>query len=161
MGAADRSRIKSPWILHFDTGSCNGCDIETWAVLTPVYDIERFGAVNKANPKHADVLLVTGPVSMKVADRLRNLYDQMPEPRLVIAVGNCACTGAPFSDCYNVHGGIGRVIPVDVFIPGCAARPEAIIDGIILGLKVWRQRAFVPRAGETGDRQSETEVKGP
>ncbi|MFY9606276.1 MAG: NADH-quinone oxidoreductase subunit NuoB [Thermoplasmata archaeon] len=148
MGAVDRSRVKSPWILHFDTGSCNGCDIETWALLSPKYDIERFGMLNKANPKHADVLLVTGPVSMKVADRLRNLYDQMPEPRLVIAVGNCACTGVPFDICYNVHGGIGKIIPVDVFVPGCAARPEAIIDGVILGLKIWRQKAFTPRMRE-------------
>ena len=160
MRATDRSRVKSPWILHFDTGSCNGCDIETWALLTPRYDIERFGMLNKANPKHADILLVTGPVSMKVAPRLRNLYDQMPEPRLVIAVGNCACTGAPFEECYNVHGGVGKIIPVDVFIPGCAARPEAIIDGVVLGLKLWKQRAFSPNASSVSASAGEGEVKG-
>jgi len=160
MRATDRSRVKSPWILHFDTGSCNGCDIETWALLTPRYDIERFGMLNKANPKHADILLVTGPVSMKVAPRLRNLYDQMPEPRLVIAVGNCACTGAPFEECYNVHGGVGKIIPVDVFIPGCAARPEAIIDGVVLGLKLWKQRAFSPNASSVSAPVGEGEVKG-
>jgi len=160
MRTTDRSRVKSPWILHFDTGSCNGCDIETWALLTPRYDIERFGMLNKANPKHADILLVTGPVSMKVAPRLRNLYDQMPEPRLVIAVGNCACTGAPFEECYNVHGGVGKIIPVDVFIPGCAARPEAIIDGVVLGLKLWKQRAFSPNASSVSAPAGEGEVKG-
>ena len=160
MRATDRSRVKSPWILHFDTGSCNGCDIETWALLTPRYDIERFGMLNKANPKHADILLVTGPVSMKVAPRLKNLYDQMPEPRLVIAVGNCACTGAPFEECYNVHGGVGKIIPVDVFIPGCAARPEAIIDGVVLGLKLWKQRAFSPNASSVSASAGEGEVKG-
>jgi len=160
MRATDRSRVKSPWILHFDTGSCNGCDIETWALLTPRYDIERFGMLNKANPKHADILLVTGPVSMKVAPRLKNLYDQMPEPRLVIAVGNCACTGAPFEECYNVHGGVGKIIPVDVFIPGCAARPEAIIDGVVLGLKLWKQRAFSPNASSVSAPAGEGEVKG-
>ena len=160
MRATDRSRVKSPWILHFDTGSCNGCDIETWALLTPRYDIERFGMLNKANPKHADILLVTGPVSMKVAPRLRNLYDQMPEPRLVIAVGNCACTGVPFEECYTVHGGVGKVIPVDVFIPGCAARPEAIIDGVVLGLKLWKQRAFSPNASSVSAPAGEGEVKG-
>jgi len=160
MRATDRSRVKSPWILHFDTGSCNGCDIETWALLTPRYDIERFGMLNKANPKHADILLVTGPVSMKVAPRLRNLYDQMPEPRLVIAVGNCACTGAPFEECYNVHGGVGKIIPVDVFIPGCAARPEAIIDGVVLGLKLWKRRAFSPNASSVSAPAGEGEVKG-
>ena len=160
MRATDRSRVKSPWILHFDTGSCNGCDIETWALLTPRYDIERFGMLNKANPKHADILLVTGPVSMKVAPRLKNLYDQMPEPRLVIAVGYCACTGAPFEECYNVHGGVGKIIPVDVFIPGCAARPEAIIDGVVLGLKLWKQRAFSPNASSVSAPAGEGEVKG-
>lgn len=111
--------------------------------------------INEANPKHSDVLLVTGPVTMKVADRLRNLYNQMPEPKLVIAVGNCACTGAPFNDCYNVHGGIGKIIPVDVFVPGCAARPEAIIDGVVLGLQVWRRRSFAPRSGDGADDKSE------
>jgi len=157
MVLADRSRVKSPWILHFDTGSCNGCDIETWALLTPIYDLERFGVVNEANPKHADLLLVTGPVTKKVEDRLRNLYSQMPEPRIVIAVGNCACTGAPFDDCYNVLGGIDRVIPVDVYIPGCAARPEAIIDGLVLGLKKWRERKFSPHVDIQPGREVVTE----
>ncbi len=147
--------MKSPWVLHFDTGSCNGCDIETWACLTPLYDLERFGVLNEANPKHADVLLVTGPVTTKVEDRLRNLYGQMPEPRIVIAVGNCASTGSPFDDCYNVNGGIDRVLPVDVYIPGCAARPEAIIDGILLGLKKWRERKFAPRIEPAQQKEQE------
>jgi ech hydrogenase subunit C len=151
-----RSRVKSPWILHFDTGSCNGCDIETWALLTPRYDLERFGVLNEANPKHADVLLVTGPVTKKVEDRLRNLYAQMPEPRIVVAVGNCASTGSPFDDCYNVNGGIDRVLPVDVYIPGCAARPEAIIDGIILGLKKWQERKFAAHDGSQPSKETET-----
>ena len=154
MGLADKSRLKSPWMLHFDTGSCNGCDIETWALLAPKYDIERFGMLNKANPKHADILLVTGPVTKKVEDRLRNLYEQMPEPKLVIAVGNCASTGTPFQHCYNVNGGVAKVIPVDVFVPGCAARPEAIIDGVVLGLKVWKERAFAQKDGK-GDKETE------
>ena len=97
---------KSPWVMHFDTGSCNGCDMEIWALLTPYYDIERFGAINAGNPKHADVLLLTGPVNKKSAPRLKNLYDQVPEPKVVVAVGDCASTGAPFQDCYNTCGGI-------------------------------------------------------
>jgi ech hydrogenase subunit C len=128
-------------MLHFDTGSCNGCDIETWALLTPRYDIERFGILNKANPKHADIFLVTGPVTKKVAERLRNLYRQMPEPKLVVAVGNCACTGTPFNDCYNVSGGVDKVIPVDVYVPGCAVRPEAIIDGVVMALGMWKDKS--------------------
>ncbi len=126
------SRVKSPWILHFDCGSCNGCDIEILACLTPLYDVERFGMLNMGNPKHADVLMVTGPANRR---NLRNLYEQMPEPKVVMAIGTCACTGGVFTECYNILGGIDKVIPVDVYVPGCAVRPEAIIDGVILALQ--------------------------
>ena len=131
---------KSPWVMHFDTGSCNGCDMEIWALLTPYYDIERFGAINAGNPKHADVLLLTGPVNKKSAPRLKNLYDQVPEPKVVVAVGDCASTGAPFQDCYNTCGGISEVIPVDVFVQGCAARPEAIIEGFSKAVKILEEK---------------------
>ncbi len=134
-------RIRSPWIMHFDTGSCNGCDMEVWALLTPRYDIERFGAMNRANPKQADILLITGPVTKRCEDRLRNLYEQTPEPKLVIACGDCASTGAPFHNCYNVNGGVDKVIPVDVYVPGCACRPEVLIDALVLGLSKWREKA--------------------
>lgn len=137
----DKMRARSPWIMHFDTGSCNGCDLEIWALLTPRYDIERFGAINRANPKQADILLITGPVTKKCEDRLRNLYEQTPEPKLVIACGDCASTGAPFHNCYNVNGGVDKVIPVDVYVPGCACRPEALIDALVLGLSKWREKA--------------------
>ena len=135
MGLIEKSRLKSPWILHFDNSSCNGCDIEVLASLTPVYDIERFGAVNMGNPKHADVLLVTGPVNKKTARVLKNLYDQIPNPKIVIAVGTCSLSGGVFHKCYNVLGGVDKVVPVDVYIPGCAVRPEAIIDGVVLALE--------------------------
>ena len=134
MGILTRSRIKSPWLLHYDCGSCNGCDIEVLAALTPLYDIERFGIVNMGNPKHADVLLVTGPVNHRNKRVLRNLYEQMPEPKLVIAVGTCACTGGVFHNCPNILGGIDKIIPVNVYVPGCAARPEAIIDAVVIAL---------------------------
>jgi ech hydrogenase subunit C len=135
MGILTRSRIKSPWLLHYDCGGCNGCDIEVLAALTPLYDLERFGIVNMGNPKHADALLVTGPVNHRNKRVLRNLYDQMPEPKLVIAVGTCACTGGIFHNCPNILGGIDKVIPVDVYIPGCAVRPEAIIDAAVMALE--------------------------
>lgn len=141
MSLRSSSRVHSPWILHFDTGSCNGCDLEVWALLTPRYDIERFGMVNKANPKHADILLITGPVTKKCEDRLRKLYEQTPEPKLVIACGDCASTGAPFQDAYNHNHGVNNVIPVDVFVPGCACRPEAIIDAVVLAIEKWKVRA--------------------
>ena len=134
------SRLKSPWLLHFDCGSCNGCDIEILACLTPLYDVERFGIVNMGNPKHSDILLVTGPANKRNARVLHNLYDQMPEPKVVIVVGSCGCSGGVFHNCPNVIGGVDQVIPVDVYIPGCAARPEAIIDGVVLGLKVLSEK---------------------
>ncbi|OBW62455.1 MAG: NADH:ubiquinone oxidoreductase [Dehalococcoides mccartyi] len=127
-----KSQIKSPWLLHFDCGSCNGCDIEILACLTPLYDVERFGIVNMGNPKHSDVLLVTGPANKRNYRVLRNLYEQMPEPKVVI--GTCGCSGGVFHNCPNILGGVDKVIPVDVYVPGCAARPEAIIDGVVMGL---------------------------
>ncbi|MEN6616517.1 MAG: NADH-quinone oxidoreductase subunit NuoB [Syntrophorhabdus sp.] len=122
---------KSPWILHYNATSCNGCDIEVIASLTPLYDLERFGIISVGNPKHADILAVTGSVNVKSAGVLKNLYGQMPNPKVVIAVGLCATSACVFQDCYNVLGGVDKVIPVDVYIAGCAARPEAIIDGVM------------------------------
>ncbi len=135
MGIIATSRLKSPWIMHFDNSSCNGCDIEVLACLTPLYDVERFGIVNMGNPKHADVLVVTGPVNRRTARVLKNLYDQVADPKMVIAVGTCAISGGVFHNCYNVLGGVDKVIPVDVYVPGCAARPEAIIDGVVMALQ--------------------------
>jgi ech hydrogenase subunit C len=141
MGLMDISRVKSPWVLHYDCGSCNGCDIEVLACFTPLYDAERLGILNIGNPKHADVLLVTGAVNPRNERVLRNTYEQMPEPKVVVAIGACACTGGIFADCYNVVQGVDKIIPVDVYVPGCAARPEAIIDGIILGTQKFREKA--------------------
>jgi len=136
MSILKTSRVKSPWLLHFDAGSCNGCDIEVLACLTPIYDVERFGIVNQGNPKHADILLVTGSGNPRNARVLKNLYEQMPEPKVVVAVGTCACSGGIFRDAFNTKGGIDNIIPVDVYVPGCAARPEAIIDGVVKALEI-------------------------
>ena len=125
---------KSPWILHYDGSSCNGCDIEVLACLTPLYDVERFGVLNTGNPKHADILLVTGSVNERNIEIVENLYRQMPDPKVVVAVGACACSVGIFARAYNIQGGIDKVIPVDVYVPGCAARPESIIDGVVQGI---------------------------
>jgi NADH-quinone oxidoreductase subunit B len=127
---------KSPWVVHFNCNSCNGCDIEFLACLTPLYDLERFGILHVGNPKHADVLVVTGSVNHRNARVLKNVYDQMPDPKVVVAMGVCASTGGIFADGYNVLGGVDKVIPVDVFVPGCPARPEAMIDGVLKGAQV-------------------------
>ena len=135
MGVATKiinwARLKSPWVLHFNTGACNACDIEIVAALTPRYDVERFGVMLKGTPRHADVLLCSGPVTKQIKDRLRRIYDQMPEPKFVVAVGSCACSGGVFGGCYNVESGIDKVLPVAAYIPGCPASPKAIIDGVV------------------------------
>ncbi len=131
---------KSPWVVHYDGSSCNGCDIEVLAALTPLYDAERLGVVNTGNPKHADIFLVTGSVNDQCKDIIKQIYDQMLEPKVVVACGICACTGGVFRDCYNVQGGIDSVIPVDVYAPGCAIRPEAIVDAVLEGVQVLEQK---------------------
>ena len=129
------ARINSPWAIHFNSGSCNGCDIEILATLTPRYDVERFGIKLQGSPRHADVLICTGPVSLQARDRLLRTYEQMPEPKFVIAVGSCSISGGVFQGCYNVIGDINKVIPVNVYVPGCPPRPEAIIFGVVQLLK--------------------------
>jgi NADH-quinone oxidoreductase B subunit len=124
------ARRKSPWVIHFNTGSCNACDIEIVDAITPRFDLERFGVLLKGSPRHADVLLCSGPVTRQVEARMKRVHDQMGEPKFVVAVGTCACSGGIFRGCYNVKGGIDSAIPVSVYIPGCPVRPEAIIDGV-------------------------------
>ncbi|ERM91336.1 NADH-quinone oxidoreductase subunit B family protein [Caldanaerobacter subterraneus] len=136
----EKSFKKSPWVLHYNASSCNGCDIEILACMTPIYDMERFGMVNVGNPKHADILVVTGSVNTRNKDVLKNIYDQMPEPKVVVAVGVCAATGGVFRDTYNVLGGVDKVIPVDVYVPGCPAKPEAIIDGLYKATEILKEK---------------------
>jgi NADH-quinone oxidoreductase B subunit len=147
------ARINSPWVLHFNSGSCNGCDIEILAALTPRYDLERFGIKLQGSPRHADVLLCTGGVSLQQVDRLKRIYEQMPEPKFVVAIGSCALSGGVFQGCYNICGGIGQVIPVSAYIPGCPPRPEAIIDGVykLLASLKPAQKTLTSSALEEGD----------
>lgn len=131
---------KSPWLLHYDGSSCNGCDIEVLACTTPVYDIERFGIINTGDPFQADVLLITGGINSQSESVVKQIYSQMPDPKVVVAVGICACTGGVFKECYNIKGGVDTVIPVDVYVPGCAARPQAIIDGVAQALEILQEK---------------------
>jgi len=125
------SRIKSPWILHLNSGACNACDIEIVAALTPRFDVERFGILLKATPRHADVIIASGPVTRQIRDRIVRIYEQTPDPKFVIAVGACAMSGCVYRGSYNIMGGLDQVIPVNMYVPGCPARPDAIVDGVV------------------------------
>ncbi len=121
----------SLWVIHFNSGSCNGCDIEILDLLTPRYDVERVGILAEGSPRHADVLLCTGPVTRQAQSALWQIYTQMPSPKWVVAVGSCSNTGGVFRNSDTVLGGVDQVLPVDLHIPGCPCRPEAIIEGLI------------------------------
>ena len=117
-------------VRHVDAGSCNGCEVEITSAFGPVYDLERYGVRLVASPRHADVLLVTGPVTRNMVDPLRKAYEAMPAPKRVVALGDCARNCGVFAGGYGVHGAVGDVVPVDVEIPGCPPEPEAIISAL-------------------------------
>ena len=143
---------KSPWMLHYDGSSCNGCDIEVLACTTPVYDVERFGIINTGDPFQADILLITGGINSQSESVVKQIYSQMPNPKVVVAVGICACTGGIFKECYNIKGGVDTVIPVDIYVPGCAARPQAIIDGVVKAVELLQKKreAFACQRKKSG-----------
>ncbi|HRD01486.1 MAG TPA: NADH-quinone oxidoreductase subunit B family protein [Candidatus Saccharicenans sp.] len=135
------SRLKSPWILHLNTGACNACDIEVVAALTPRFDVERFGILLEGTPRHADVIICTGPATRQMKDRLIRVYEQTPDPKFVMAVGACAMSGCVYRGAYNIIGGIDQLIPVDVYVPGCPIRPDALIEGVVKLLDKIKQGA--------------------
>ena len=125
---------KSLWVYHLSGGSCNNCDIEILDCLTPRFDIERFGMVLVGSPRHADVLLCTGIVNKKCVERIKEVYDQTAKPCVVVAIGACACSGGIFRDGYQMAGPLNKIIPVDIYIPGCPPKPENIGHGIVMGI---------------------------
>lgn len=126
------------------------------ACTTPVYDIERFGIINTGDPFQADILLITGGINSQSESVVKQIYSQMPNPKVVVAVGICACTGGIFKTCYNIKGGVDTVIPVDIYVPGCAARPQAIIDGVVKALALLEQK----RADYAAQRRSAAQEGG-
>ena len=130
-GAARRRLGRSLSIRQIDAGSCNGCELEIRALSNAFYDLERFGLRFVASPRHADVLLVTGPVTKNMKEALERTYNATPEPKWVVALGDCAATGGMFAGSYACVGGVGLVVPVDLHIPGCPPTPEQILRGLL------------------------------
>lgn len=133
-----RGRLgRSLHVRQVDAGSCNGCELEIAATANPIFDLERFGIQFVASPRHADLLLVTGPVTRNMEIALRRTYEATPEPRVVVAVGACGCSGGIFGEgTYASQGGVDRVVPVDVYVPGCPPRPQAILNGLLVAMGV-------------------------
>ena len=124
------STAKSPWLYHVNTGSCNGCDIELVAVLTPRYDAERLGFRLAGTPRHADIVVVTGPITAQIKDRVLRTIEQVPEPRCIVTMGSCPASGNVFKDGYPFAGPLSKYVDVDVDIAGCAAKPETVLEGL-------------------------------
>jgi Ni,Fe-hydrogenase III small subunit/formate hydrogenlyase subunit 6/NADH:ubiquinone oxidoreductase subunit I len=159
--AALRARIhrrlgRSLHVRQVDAGSCNGCELEIAATTHPLFDLERYGIHFVASPRHADLLLVTGPVTRNMEIALRRTYEATPEPRLVVAVGACGCAGGIFGEgTYASIGGVDRVVPVDVYIPGCPPRPQAILNGLLVAMGV-REARLAPNGGQRGSEPART-----
>lgn len=141
MSLIARIAQRSPWLYRINAGSCNGCDVElATTACIPRYDVERLGCQYCGSPKHADIVLITGPLTLRVKDKVLRLYEEIPDPKVTVAVGICPISGGVFRNSYAVAGPIDRYLPVDVNVPGCPPRPQAIIEGIAKAIAVWRER---------------------
>ena len=136
----EESTAKSPWLFHINSGSCNGCDIELVAVLTPRYDVERLGFKLAGSPRQADIVVVTGPVTKLSLDRVLRTIDQVPDPKCVVTMGSCPQSGNVFKGSYSVCAPLSKYVHVDVDIAGCAPKPEAIIDGLAKATEILKTK---------------------
>ena len=134
------ARRRSPWLFHMNSGSCNGCDIEIIAALSPRYDAEQLGVRLEGSPRHADILCVTGPVTQNAVDAIKTVYGQVCGPKAVVAIGSCPATTNVFIDSRTLAGPLDKHIPVDVFVPGCPPRPDAIIQGVAKAAAILAER---------------------
>ena len=140
MGLMSLSKEKSPWIYHLNTGSGNGCDIELVALLGPRYDVERFGVKLTGSPKHADIVIVTGPVTTQSRERMLRVLSQVPEPKVVMSIGSCPMSCNVFKGSYSVDGPLDKWTKVAVAVGGCAPKPEAIIQGLVEAVKILKDK---------------------
>lgn len=136
----DNSTAKSPWLFHINAGSCNGCDIELVAVLTPRYDAERLGFKLSGTPRHADIVVVSGPVTAQTKERVLRTIAQVPDPKVIVTLGSCPRSCNVFKGSYSVVGPLDKFVPVDVSIAGCAPKPEAIIDGLAKAAQILKEK---------------------
>ena len=133
--------VRSPWLYRINGGSCNGCDVEmATTALIPRYDIERLGCQYCGSPKHADIVLISGPLTVRVKDAVLRMFEEIPDPKVTVAVGVCPISGGIFRESYAVCAPIDDYFPVDVNIPGCPPRPQAILDGVAKAIAIWRER---------------------
>jgi Ni,Fe-hydrogenase III small subunit len=144
----ERARRRSAWLYHFNAGACNGCDIELVTCLTPRYDVEQAGIRLEASPRHADILCVSGPVTRTTREALETIYGQIPDPKVVVAIGSCPATCNVFAGSPVIDGPVDKIIPVDIYIPGCPPRPHAIIEGI--GRAIEKLAALKPESAAGG-----------
>ena len=136
-----QAATRSPWLYRINAGSCNGCDVElATTALIPRFDIERLGCRYCGSPKHGDIVLITGLMTTKLRPKVMRLFDEVPDPKVVVAVGACPISGGVYADSYGVEGPVDRHIPVDVNILGCPPRPQAIIAGLAKAIELWGQR---------------------
>jgi membrane-bound hydrogenase subunit mbhJ len=145
-----RARKKSPWVYRINAGSCNGCDIEIGPCFSPRYDAEQVGVLRQGSPKHADILLITGPMTLRTCEAARAIYDQIPSPKAVVAIGSCPATGNVFAGSPSVQGSVEPTIAVDIYVPGCPPRPQAIIQGILQAAQLLAEG----KAGSKGNQEA-------
>ena len=145
---------KSPWLFRINAGSCNGCDVElATTAFIPRYDVERLGCRYCGSPRHADIVLITGPLNVRIKDQELKVWNEIPEPKVTVAVGICPISGGLFKQGHSIVGPLDKFLPVDVNIPGCPPRPQAIMEGILIAKEIWLKR--IEEAEQKGVRRVE------
>lgn len=150
MSLKSKSLVKSPWVFQAASGSCSGCDAEALGLTAPFFDVERMGVVFVSSVRHADIIFVTGAFTKKAASRLKQLYEQAQKPCFVVAIGACACGQGVFKGGYNTPLVVNKIIPVDVYVPGCPPKPEAMIQGVAKAME--KLKGNPPRQHDTAGR---------
>ena len=132
---------KSPWLFRINAGSRNGCDVElATTAFIPRFDVERLGCKYCGSPRHADIVLITGPLTIRIKDQVLKVWNEIPEPKVTVAVGICPISGGVFKEGHSIQGPLDKYLPIDVNIPGCPPRPQAIMEGVLLAKEIWLKR---------------------